>query len=108
MSADEGSTLMAWLMLLEPELLVTVRVTVYDAAVANVYVGLWTALVDPSPNFHCQEVGEPMDVSVNFTAWPAVGEDGETVKDAVSAGTTVTVRFELWEPELLTTVSVTV
>jgi hypothetical protein len=33
-------------------------------------------LVVPSPKFHCQEVGDPVEVSVNCTAWPAVGDAG--------------------------------
>jgi hypothetical protein len=33
--------------------------------------------------FHCQEVGLPVEVSVNCTADPAVGEAGLWVKDAV-------------------------
>jgi hypothetical protein len=49
-----------------------------------------------------------VDVSVNWTACPAVGEAGLKVKEAVRAGTTVTVRFMLWEPVLLVTVRVTV
>jgi len=62
----------------------------------------------PSPKFHRQEVGEPVDVSVNWTACPAAGELGLNVKDAVRAGTTVIVRLTLWEPELMAAVRVTV
>jgi hypothetical protein len=47
-------------------------------------------------------------VSVNWTACPAAGEVGLKVKDAVRAGTTVIVRFMLWEPVLLAAVRVTV
>jgi hypothetical protein len=47
-------------------------------------------------------------VSVNWTVCPAAGEAGLYVKDAVRAGTTVTVRLALWEPELLVAVRVTV
>jgi hypothetical protein len=62
------TTVTVWFTLWEPELLVAVRVTVKDAAVANVWLGFWTVLVDPSPKLHCQEVGEPVEVSVNCTA----------------------------------------
>jgi len=73
-----------------------------------VWLGFWAVLVAPSPKLHCQEVGEPVDVSVNWTACPATGEAGLYVKDAVRAGTTVTVRVTLCEPELLVAVRVTV
>ena len=45
---------------------------------------------------------------MNCTAWPVAGEAGLNVKDAVRAGTTVTVRLTFWEPELLVVVKVTV
>jgi len=48
-----------------------------------------------------------VEVSVNWTAWPAAGEVGLKVKDAVRTGATVTVRLTLWEPELLVAVRVT-
>ena len=64
--------------------------------------------MDPSPKFHCHEVGEPVEVSVNCTPCPATGEAGVYVKEAARAGTTVTVRFMLLEPEVLETVRVTV
>jgi hypothetical protein len=58
--------------------------------------------VDASPKFHCQDVGDPVDVSVNCTVWPAAGEAGVKVKDAVSVGEgiTVTVRLAVFVPEL--------
>jgi hypothetical protein len=73
-----------------------------------VWLGFWAVLVVPSPKFHCQEVGLPVEVSVNCTAWPAVGELGVKVKDAVSAGTIVTVRVVFLEPEELVAVRFTV
>jgi hypothetical protein len=88
--------------------LVAVRVTVKEAADIKAWLGFRTVLVEPSPKFHCQEVGDPVEVSVNCTACPAAGELGMKVKEAVSAGTTMTVRLVLWEPELLEAVSVTV
>jgi hypothetical protein len=65
-------------------------------------------LVPPSPKFHCQEVGLPVDVSVNATDCPGAGKAGLNVKDAASAATTVTVRVVLLEPEALVAVRVTV
>jgi len=56
-----------------------------------VWVGFWAVEVAPSPKFHCQEVGDPEEVSVNCTAWPATGEAGLYVKEAASTGTTMTV-----------------
>jgi len=38
----------------------------------------------PSPKFHCHEVGFPVEVSVNCTGWPATGEIGVYVKEALS------------------------
>ena len=65
-------------------------------------------LVEPSPKFQLQDVGLPVDESVNWTAWPVAGDAGLNVKEAESAATTVTVRLVLLEPELLVTVNVTV
>jgi hypothetical protein len=65
-------------------------------------------LVVPSLKFHCQEVGLPVEVSVNCTAWPTAGEDGVKLNEVVRAATTVTVRLTLFEPELLVTAKVTV
>ena len=65
-------------------------------------------LVDPSPKVHCQIDGLPVEVSVNWTDWPATGEPGLKVKEAVSGAETVTVRLALLDPELFVTVKVTV
>jgi hypothetical protein len=65
-------------------------------------------LVAPSPKAQLQDVGLPVEASVNWTDWPAAGEAGLKVKDAESAATTVTVRLVLFEPEPLVTVKVTV
>ena len=65
-------------------------------------------LVEPSPKAQLQDVGVPVDESVNWTAWPAAGEAGLKVNEAESAVTTVTVRLVLLEPEPLVTVRVTV
>jgi hypothetical protein len=78
--------------------------------VANVWDGFWTVLVDPSPKLHCHEVGEPVDVSLNCTAWPAAGAAGLNVKEveSVEAGFTVTVLLAVFVPEPLVAFSVTV
>ena len=62
-------------------------------------------LVIPSPKCHCQEVGELVDVSVNWTAFPATGVEGEylneaaeTVEDFVLGGITVIVRLFTFDP----------
>jgi hypothetical protein len=65
-------------------------------------------LVAPSPKVQRQDVGDPVEVSVNCTACPAAGELGINVKEAATGGTTVTVRLVPWEPELLEAVRVTV
>jgi hypothetical protein len=102
------ATVTVRLTLLKPELLVTVRVTVFNPVVVYVWLGFWDVLVPPSPKFHCQEVGVPVDVSVNWTDWPVAGEAGLKVKEAVSTVAMVTVQLTLLEPELLVTVRVTV
>jgi metal-sulfur cluster biosynthetic enzyme len=56
-------------------------------------------LVAPSPKFHCQEVGEPVEVSVNCTACPAAGEAGLYVNDAVNDCPTIIVRLVLFKLE---------
>jgi hypothetical protein len=53
-----------------------VRETLKDPAEAKVWLGFGATLVVPSPKFHCQIEGLPVDVSVNCTAWPAIGEAG--------------------------------
>jgi hypothetical protein len=73
-----------------------------------VWLGFWAVLDVPSPKFHCQEVGVPVEVSVNWTDCPTTAEAGLKVKEAVRAVVTVTVRLTLLEPELLVTVRVTV
>jgi hypothetical protein len=80
--SDEAPTAMVRLALEEPELFVTVSVTVRDPAVANAWLGFWAALVPPSPKSHAHDVGPPVDVSVNCTACPSPGEAGLKVKAA--------------------------
>lgn len=86
----------------------TVRVTVLVPADAYVWLGCWAVLVAPSPKFHCQEVGDPVDVSVNCTACPVAGEAGLNVNDAAKGAATVTVRVDVLELEPFVTVKVTV
>lgn len=43
----------------------TVSVTVYDPDAVNVWLGFWVTLVAPSPKFHCQSVGIPVEASEN-------------------------------------------
>ena len=65
----------------------------------------------PSPKFHNHPVGLPVEVSVNVTVWPAVGELGEKVKAAVGeddAALTVTLWLTAFEPAELLAVKVTV
>jgi hypothetical protein len=78
--------------------------------VTNTWLGFWAVLVDPSPKFHCHEVGGPEEVSVNCTACPAVGEAGLNVKDAesVDEGSTVSVWLAVFVPELVLAFKVTV
>jgi len=106
-SVNAGVTVMARLPALDPAALLTVKVTLNMPAVVNVWLGFWDVLVAPSLKFHCQELGPPVDVFVNWTACPAVGVAGLKVNDAVSAVATVTVRLALLEPEPLATVRVT-
>jgi hypothetical protein len=40
------------------------------------WLGLRVVLVPPSPKLHDHEVGVPVEVSVNVTACPAIGEAG--------------------------------
>jgi hypothetical protein len=71
-------------------------------------LGFWEVLVEPSPKAQLHDVGVPVEVSVNWTDWPAAGEAGLKVKEAEIAATTVIVRLVLLEPEALVTVRVTV
>jgi hypothetical protein len=94
--------------LFEPDALVAVKVTVLDPAAAYVWLGFRVVEVAPSPKFQDHAVGVPVDVSVNATACPAVGEAGLYVNEAASATPTVTVRVVLFEPDALVAVRVTV
>jgi hypothetical protein len=67
-SAAAGAMAMTWLTVFVLEPVAAVRLTVYDPAEANVWLGFWAVLVAPSPKLHDHEVGDPADVSVNCTA----------------------------------------
>jgi hypothetical protein len=58
-------------------------------------------LVDPSPKFQDHEVGVPVEVSVNCTVRPTVGETGLKVKEALSVeeGATLMTWLVFEEPE---------
>lgn len=66
-------------------------------------------LVDPSPKVQDQNVGVPVEVSVNPTVWLVVGALGEKLKPA-KGGATLTVRalLTLLEPPSLLVLRVTV
>jgi hypothetical protein len=55
-------------------------VTVNFPAAEYAWVGSLSVLVPPSPKFHAQAVGLPVDVSVNVTVCPARGAEGVNVK----------------------------
>jgi hypothetical protein len=50
----------------DPVLLVAVNVTVLEPAVVNAWLGFCDDEVVPSPKLHCHEVGDPVEVSVNW------------------------------------------
>jgi hypothetical protein len=70
------ATVIVRFVLSDPEPFVTVRVTVFEPAVVKVWFGFRELAVEPSPKFQAHEVGVPVEVSVNWTDWPADGEDG--------------------------------
>jgi len=69
---------------------VTVNFMVKDPAVENVWLGLATVLVPPSPNSHAYMKGAvpPLTIEVKLTDWPTVGEEGEKVKSTANGGLT--------------------
>ncbi len=50
-----------------PALFATLRLTVKLPTPVKVWLGFFRLLVDPSPKFQVQFVGEPVEVSVNCT-----------------------------------------
>jgi len=75
-AVSAATTVTVRVVLFDPEVLVTVRVTIFDPVVVKAWLGFWEVLVPPSPKFHCQEVGLPVDVSANATDCPAAGDVG--------------------------------
>jgi len=75
-AATAATIVIGRLVLLEPEALVTVKVTVPDPVEVYVWAGFCAVEVVESPKAHSQEVGLPVDVSVNCTAWPTTGDAG--------------------------------
>ena len=67
-------------------------------------------LVAPSPKSQDQEAGDPpVEVSVNWTAWPIFGEEGDHVKFAAGgSGSVDSVLVWKVEPAALVATSVTV
>jgi hypothetical protein len=107
-AASGAPTVTVRVVLFDPEALIAISATVLAPAVANTWLGFWAVLVPPSPKFHCQEVGFPVEVSVNCTVWPAIGEAGLYVKAAARDDVTDIDWIAVLEPELLTMVNVTV
>jgi len=65
-------------------------------------------LVVPSPKCHCQEVGDPVDVSVNWTDCPALGGLGLYLNDAAKPeGITMIVRLSFPDPAPMRAVKIT-
>jgi hypothetical protein len=105
---DAGLTASVWLAVLVPDPLVASNVTVYVDGVPYVWLGFVVELVVPSPKCHCQEVGEFVDVSVNWMALPTCGDLGLYVKDAAPAeGITVIVLVFVLDAAALVAVSLT-
>ena len=75
-AASAAVTVSVLVVLLDPEVLVTVRVTVFDPAAAYAWLGFREVLVPPSPKLHCHELALPVDVSINCTDCPAAGDAG--------------------------------
>ena len=95
---------------MEPVALETVNDTVLEPAAAKAWLGFLAVLVEPSPKFQSQDVGLPVDMSVNWTAWPGTGLAGAKLNEAESRlmDATVSVRLPCLEPELQSAVKLTV
>jgi hypothetical protein len=76
-----------------------VSATVNAPAAAKIWVGFWSALVAPSPKFQDQEVGFPVEVSVNETVCPVTGAAGVNANPALTVPACVTVTVRLVEPD---------
>jgi len=76
------SAVMTVVLKLFPASLAAVRDTVYVPISVNVWVGFFSALVEPSPNDQSHEVGLPDEVSLNRTVRGALPEVTLAVNDA--------------------------
>ena len=92
----------------DPQEFVAIRVTVYVPAVVYVCVGFCNVLVPPSPKFHDQEVGDPVDVSVKVTACPAGALAGAVKFATGTAQIVIDFVAGLEDPQVFVAVSVTV
>jgi hypothetical protein len=71
---------------LAPSALAAIKVTLNGPGPPYTCVGFCCVETgDPSPKFHDQDVGLPVDVSANWTSWPTTGFGGDIVKLAVGA-----------------------
>ena len=61
-------TVITFEVLLEPEALAAVKVTVKEPALLKVWLGFCEVLVLPSPKFQDQLVGDPVEELVKLTA----------------------------------------
>ena len=91
-AARAAATVTVLVALFEAEPEVAVNETEYVPALAKTWLGFLTVLVPASPKVQAHDVGLPVDVSVNWTAWPATGDAGLNVNEAAMAEVTVTVR----------------
>lgn len=74
--AVAGTTVSVRVVVLEPALLVTLRVILRKPELLKACVGLRAVLVVPSPKSHCQDDGLPMEDSENLTVCPSTGYVG--------------------------------
>jgi hypothetical protein len=74
-----------------------VNVTVNVPGEVNVWVGFCETELSLSPNAHNQDIGLPVEVSVNWTVWPTTGEAGVKEKFATASPTARTVTDRLVE-----------
>jgi len=74
---------------------------------AYVWSGDWANEEVPSPKSHCQESGDPVEVSVNCTARPETGDAGLNVNDAANAEAIEILTVVVFDPEPSDTVNVT-
>src|SRR5271169_161582 len=91
---------MNWLFELDPngDEYEAVNVTVNIPGEVNVWVGFWETELPLSPNDHDQDIGLPVEVSVNWTGWPTTGDAGVKEKLAPPAARTVTDRLVELKP----------